>query len=110
MGNPDQVIPLPSTLADDLEWVVEPLQLKDTRRAGQDQLVLMKWKGLPDFESTWESARIIYQRFLEFQLEDKLNLLAGRDGRTPIIIYYPWKHRRLNKEEANGSTGRVYRG
>ena len=36
VGNPDQVLPLPSTLVDDLEWVVEPLQLKDTR--GQDQI------------------------------------------------------------------------
>ena len=32
------------------------------------------------------------------------------NGRTPIITYYCRKHRRLNKEEANGSTGRVYRG
>ena len=31
-------------------------------------------------------------------------------GRTPIITYYRRKHRRLNKEEANGPTGRVYRG
>ena len=90
--------------------MVEPLQLKDTRGAGPDQLVLVKWKGLLDFESTWESARIIHQRFLEFQLEEKLNLLAGRDGRTPIMTYYRRKHRRLNKEEANGTTGRVYRG
>ena len=61
VGNPDQVLPLPSTLADDLDWVVEPLQLKDTRGVGPDQLVLVKWKGLPDFKSTWESARIIHQ-------------------------------------------------
>ena len=109
VGNPAQVLPLHSTLADDLEWVVEPLQLKDTRGSGPDQLVLVKWKGLPDFESTGESARMIHQRFPEFQLEDKLNLMTGRDGRTPIMTYYHRKHRRLNKEEVNRSTERVYR-
>ena len=108
VGNPDQFLPLPSTLADDLEWVVEPLQVKDIRGSGPDQLVLVQWKGLPDFESTWESARMIHQRFPEFQLEDKLNLLAGRNGRTPIITYYRRKHRRLNKGEVNRSTVRDY--
>ena len=52
VGNPDQVLTLPSTSADDLEWVVEPLLIKDTRGLGPEQLVLVKWKGLPDFEST----------------------------------------------------------
>ena len=47
-------------MAEDLEWVVEPLKLKDTRGSGPDQLVLVKRKGLPDFESTWESACMIH--------------------------------------------------
>ena len=102
VGNPDQVLPLPPTLAADLEWVVEPLQVKDIRGTGSDQLVLVQWKGLPEFECTWESARMIHQRFPEFQLEDKLKLLAGRDGRTPIITYQRRKHRRLNKRKLIG--------
>ena len=105
VGNPDRVLPLPSTVTDDLEWVVEPLQIKDIRGSGPEQSVLVQWKGLPDFESTWESARLIHQRFPEFQLEDKLKLLAGRDGKTPIITYYRRRRKRLTKEEWSGSTG-----
>ena len=105
VGNPDRVLPLPSTVTDDLEWVVEPLQIKDIRGSGSEQMVLVQWKGLPDFESTWESARLIHQRFPEFQLEDKLKLLAGRDGKTPVMTYYRQKRNRLNKGERSGSTG-----
>ena len=105
VGNPDRVLSLPSTVTDDLEWVVEPLQIKDIRGSGSEQVVLVQWKGLPDFESTWESAHLIHQRFPEFQLEDKLKLLAGRDGKTPVITYYCQKRNRLNKEERSGSTG-----
>ena len=64
--------------------------------------MLVQWKGLPEFECTWESARMIHQRFPEFQLEDKLKLLAGKDGRTPIITYQRRKHRRLNKRKLIG--------
>ena len=78
------------------------MEIKDTRGSGPGQLVLVKWKGLPDFESTWESARLISQRFPEFQLEDKLNLLAGRDGRTPIITYRRRKHKRPSKGTEGG--------
>ena len=74
------------------------MEIRDTRGSGSDQLVLVKWKGLPDFESMWESARLISQRFPEFQLADKLNLLAGRDGRTPIITYRRRKHKRPFKD------------
>ena len=42
VGNPDQVLTLPFTLAEDLEWVVEPLLIKDIRGSGPEQLVLVK--------------------------------------------------------------------
>ena len=105
VGSPDRVLPLPTTVTDDLEWVVEPLQIKDIRGSGLEQLVLVQWKGLPEYESTWELARLIHQRFPEFQLEDKLNLLAGRDGKTPVLTYYRRKRNRLNKGGRSGTTG-----
>ena len=105
VGNQDRVLPLPTTVTDDLEWVVEPLQIKDIRGSGPEQLVLVQWKGLLDYESTWELACLIHQRFPEFQLEDKLKLLAGRDGKTPILTYYRQKRNRLNKGERSGITG-----
>ena len=42
VGNPDQVLTLPPTLADDLEWVVEPHLIKDIRGSGPEQLVLVQ--------------------------------------------------------------------
>ena len=89
-------------MAEDLEWVVEPIVIMDTRGCGLDELVLVKWKGLPNFESTWESARMISQRFPEFQLANKLNLLVGRDGRTPIITYR-WRKHKLPSKDKEGS-------
>ena len=105
LGNPDWVLPLPSTVTNDLEWVVEPLQIKDIKGSGSEQVVLVQWKGFLDFESTWESAHLIHQRFPELQLEDKLKLFAGRDGKTPVITYYRRKRNRLYKEERSGSMG-----
>ena len=52
VGNPDRVLPLPTTVTDDLEWVVEPLQIKDIRGSGPEQMVLVQWKGLPEYKST----------------------------------------------------------
>ena len=85
-------------MAEDLEWVVEPIVIMDTRGSGLDQLVLVKWKGLPNFES----ARMFSQRFPEFQLANKLNLLVGRDGRTPIITYR-WRKHKLPSKDKEGS-------
>ena len=68
-------------------------------------MVLVQWKGLPEYESTWELARLIHQHFPEFQLEDKLNLLAGRDGKTPVLTYYRRKRNRINKGGSSGTTG-----
>ena len=39
--NPDRVLSLLSMVTDDLEWVVEPLQIKDIRGSGPEQVVLI---------------------------------------------------------------------
>lgn len=46
---------LPAILSPTLEWVTEPELLLDARvsESGQTE-VLVKWNGLPSFESTWE--------------------------------------------------------
>ena len=95
VGQPDQVLPLPAALSDELEWVVEPLHVTKFRGEGKNMEVLISWKGLPDFEATWESAAVISQQFPEFKLEDKLNLLVGGNGKTPIITYQR-RNRRTN--------------
>ena len=52
---------------------------------------------MPNFEDTWELANTIAHHFPSFQLEDKLKLLTGRDGRAPAITYHRRK-KRVNKK------------
>lgn len=44
-------------LSSSLEWNAEPEQTLEIRQSGVDKQaeVLVKWKGLPDFECSWES-------------------------------------------------------
>ena len=51
---------LPPFLSDELELQVQPEGVVDclTLLNGSKE-VLIKWEGLPDFESTWESYEII---------------------------------------------------
>ena len=103
-GQHDKVLPLPSALSDQLEWIVEPQEIMDFRSQGSDTEILVRWKGLPDFEDTWELAHTIAHRFPSFQLEVKLRLLVGRDGRTAIITYRRRKKRVNMKNTEAGPT------
>ncbi|CAA7392317.1 unnamed protein product [Spirodela intermedia] len=43
--------------------------------------VLIKWKGLPDFEATWEAASTIHHQFPDFHLVDKVEQIGvGEEG------------------------------
>ena len=68
-GQHDKVLPLPSVLSNQLEWIVELQKIMDFRSKGSSTEIHIRWKGLPDFEDTWESALTIAHRFPSFQLE-----------------------------------------
>ena len=69
--------------------------------------MLVKWENFPDFEATWELNDVVKEQFLEFPLEDKVNVDGGGiDGsahvvsrppinasRPPIKFYYTRKKR-----------------
>lgn len=38
---------------------------------------VIKWKGLPDFEASWEPAEMFAKQFPEFHLEDKESFEPG---------------------------------
>lgn len=70
---------LPLILSSSSEWNAEPEEVLEVRRSNVDKRaeVLIKWKSLPDFESSWESVQRLMEQFPDFQLEDKLGLLRG---------------------------------
>ena len=59
---------------------------------GQDEL-LIQWKGLPDYESSWEWKKVLHGQFPEFDLEDKVNFAEGSNVsyeaiRPPLLYEY----------------------
>lgn len=52
------------------------LNYRKHRVTGQQE-VLIKWKGLPAFDSSWEWRQVIEGQFPDFDFEDKVNLNGG---------------------------------
>lgn len=95
---------IPDQLTSDLELVAEPETLLDVRRVQQGVEVLLKWKGLPIFEATWEEATAIDARFPDFHLEDKVKVWAPGNvmqGAKELITYARKKRKgkKVNSEE-----------
>ena len=75
---------LPPGLIGEWELNVEPVEMFALRKNQQEELeLLVKWKDLPNFESSWELATIIKEHFPSFHLEDKVVLLEGNDVSIP---------------------------
>ncbi|XP_074345991.1 uncharacterized protein LOC141684748 [Apium graveolens] len=72
---------IPNQLNSDLELVVQLEQLLDVRIVGTKEQgrreALIRWKGLPIFDATWEEVMDIKERFPEFHLEDKVLVWDG---------------------------------
>ena len=57
---------------------VQPAMVLSVRKSQQGKLeVLTQWQGMPDFESSWESAEDIKLSFPSFHLEDKVVVQEG---------------------------------
>ncbi|XP_073223489.1 uncharacterized protein [Cicer arietinum] len=73
--------PLPPMLNEEYELQVEPADIVNWREDQQGLVeVLVLWKNLPTYESTWESAAKLQELFPTFPLEDKVILLGGGGG------------------------------
>ena len=46
--------------------------------------VLIKWKGLPTIDVTWEPYEVLQRQFPKFHLEDKVTRWGGGIDRPPI--------------------------
>lgn len=76
----------------------EPDELLDARRPkqGNETEVLVKWKGLPAFESTWELVTTLMEQFPDFNFEDKVNSLLGSIDRLNVPIAFVKKKSRTS--------------
>lgn len=78
VGATDVVTPLPPMLSASEDLVIEPDTILDRRYDDQGYLeLLVRWKHLPEHESTWLRLGEFKQQFPLFSLEDKLNLGDG---------------------------------
>lgn len=82
VGNATYTQPVPPCLNVDMELQLQPAEVHQFRVLPDGfQRVLIAWKGLPDFESTWEDFGLIDSLFPAIHLEDKVNVLGGRIDR-----------------------------
>lgn len=117
IGTLPSSITIPDQFNSEVEFVTEPEVLVDVRQLQQGNKpvmeVLIKWKGLPFFEATWEEARSFAERFPGFHLEDKVrlwrpgNVMNGKGSQT--LISYARKGKKGNaggkgKEVLSGET------
>lgn len=95
VGETRESLPLPPQLNREGELLVVPEGVIATHvHAGTGQKeVFIKWQGLPDHECSWEWVAAIKKKFLNFNLEDKVNFAGdGNDTyealRPPILFHY----------------------
>ncbi|PWA91318.1 Ty3/gypsy retrotransposon protein [Artemisia annua] len=71
----------PKELSNDMEMMVQPQEVLGVREgksnSKEDREVLIRWKNLPGYESTWEPIQLIRNQFPDFHLEDKVLLWEG---------------------------------
>ncbi|XP_058755088.1 uncharacterized protein LOC131628242 [Vicia villosa] len=93
--------PLPVCINED--WHLEPVPEKilEQRKNEQGGLeALVQWKGLPEFENSWESVDKLQAEFPEFLLEVKENFEGGRIGRFGKVYQRTRKRERKKKKTA----------
>ena len=101
---------LPPQLNEALQLLVEPEAVLGVRPSSSPihihhgQEVLIKWKGLSDYEASWELSNVIKQLFPAFHLEDKVHLQSWGNDRSPVQFTYVRRKRKGPPKERVGST------
>ncbi|XP_013639376.1 PREDICTED: uncharacterized protein LOC106344564 [Brassica oleracea var. oleracea] len=93
VGDVTTVTQLPAQLTRDGVLEMEPEEVLDTRvneKTGQQE-VLVHWKGMPEYDCSWEWKTTMKEQYPGLDLEDKVSLEAGGnvtyEERHPPIIY-----------------------
>lgn len=86
---------LPDFLFRDCKLQVQPEDVKELRKMTHGtQQVLLKWKGLPECDNTWKDKNIIATQFLDFPLDDKVELLGGGDDGPNTRVDHVYQRKR----------------
>ncbi|CAA6655588.1 unnamed protein product [Spirodela intermedia] len=119
--------PIPPTLSEEQEWILIPNGIKAHRSIPQDTEILVSWKHLPEFESSWMTISAFLRQFPTSHLVDKVKLMGGvmlrrqpsstQDDIDPHVDGGPQQNkvlRPINIEEAEirrgGGENREWRG
>ena len=74
-------------MADAEEIIIEPDMILDTRwvKRGSKFIEerLVQWKHLPKEDATWETTQELQDRFINFNLEDKVHVVEGSIDKPP---------------------------
>lgn len=101
-GNHTAPAALPPQLASNLDLEVEPEDVLGVRSRDHPKRtireVLIKWKGLPTTEATWEDLDLIDGTFPSFHLEDKVAVWGWGIAKPPVIFIYSRRGKKGNKE------------
>ncbi|KAA0037567.1 Ty3/gypsy retrotransposon protein [Cucumis melo var. makuwa] len=89
------------------EWITQPEEVYSYRKnpATKEWEALVSWKGLPPHEATWENCADMKYQFLEFHLEDKVDLKEESDARSPILFTYNRRNKKIHEANEGGTLG-----
>ncbi|XP_062096146.1 uncharacterized protein LOC133801929 isoform X2 [Humulus lupulus] len=72
-----------------MELLVEPLEVINVRSSTQPGQVgtevLIRWKGLPAFEDSWEKFEFLMEKFPHVNLEDKVRVWAAGAASAKLV-------------------------
>lgn len=87
---------LPVILTSNLKWATELELLLDVRKAesGFGIEVLVQWKRLPSFESTWKALSTLVEQFPDCNLEDKISSLRASIDRLWVPLAFMKRKKR----------------
>ncbi|GKD45909.1 putative mitochondrial protein [Tanacetum coccineum] len=92
---------LSAILIEDMEINLTPEQVEGIHGGASEaeKEVLIKWKYLPGYESTWELFETIKKQFPEFHLKDKVAVWEGSIGKDRFKEVYQRRERKNYKGE-----------
>lgn len=112
VGSSSATPTLPANINEALVWEGVPEEVLGVRQSksssAPDIEVLIQWRGLPDYEATWEQFENVDQMFPSFHLEDKVavwavgNAMNSNTSRFRFTYARRAKGKQAHEDQAQG--------